>query len=148
MRFDLPFLPPSSNHMYITTRGGGRALSPAGRAWKVSTAAYLGQHYGLSLPTYDRNKSYIAIVTLYLPILTESYGKKGGAKNRHKKVDTANRWKILADVLSPFLGIDDSQFTTEVLMKRHSTTERTTVEIEEEGGVITVTTVHPRTDAT
>lgn len=138
MLFELPFLPPSSNHMYINTRGGGRALSPKGRAWKVDTAAYLSQRYGLGLPTYDRNSGYVAVVTLYLPLFTETYGKKGGAKSRYKKVDTANRWKILADVLLPFLGLDDSQLTTEVLMKKHSLMERTTVEVSGEWETLTL----------
>lgn len=145
MLFELPSLPPSSNHMYITTRGGGRALSPKGRAWKVDTATYLSQQYGLSLPPCDRNSGYIAVVTMYLPLFTETYGKKGGAKSRYKKVDTANRWKILADVLLPFLGLDDSQLTTEVLMKRHSLTERTTVEVRREGETLTVRTGHGTT---
>lgn len=133
MRFDFPYLPPSSNHAYVNKRGGGgRTLSTEGRAWKKDTAAYLGQKYGLTLPRFSTELPYIVVVTFHLQVFNETFGAKNGAKSRYKKRDTSNLWKLLADVLVPFLGIDDSQFTSEVLRKKNSAKEHTTVEVWED----------------
>jgi len=132
VRFDFPNLPPSSNHAYVNMRGGGRSLSAAGRAWKKDTAAYLAQNYGLKLPRFSTELPYVVVVTFHMQVFNETFGLKNGAKSRYKKRDTSNLWKLLADVLVPFLGIDDSQFTSEVLRKRNSTNEHTTVEVWED----------------
>lgn len=132
MRFDIPYLPPSSNHAYANMRGGGRTLSAEGRAWKRDTAAYLAQNYGLKLPKFSTELPYVVVVTFHLQVFNETFGAKNGAKSRYKKRDTQNLWKLLADVLVPFLGIDDSQFTSEVLRKRNSVKEHTIVEVWED----------------
>lgn len=132
MRFAIPYLPPSSNHAYANMRGGGRTLSAEGRAWKRDTAAYLAQNYGLKLPKFSTELPYVVVVTFHLQVFNETFGAKNGAKSRYKKRDTQNLWKLLADVLVPFLGIDDSQFTSEVLRKKNSVKEHTTVEVWED----------------
>lgn len=43
-------------------------------------------------------------------VLCSTFGKKNGAENRYKKMDLENRLKLLSDVLSLSIGIDDSQF--------------------------------------
>ena len=41
----LPGVPITFNHAYVKTRGGGRALSPAGKKYKKETTNYLARQY-------------------------------------------------------------------------------------------------------
>jgi hypothetical protein len=40
-------------------------------------------------------------------VLTKTFGEKGGAKSRYKRMDAENRVKLVADCLFKALGLDD-----------------------------------------
>ena len=103
-------VPPSVNHLYITTRGGGRALSPEGRKYKEGLRAHLAQMYGKELAKFEPNVPYLVLVRFHMnELLTKSWPKN--AKNRYKGIDVTNRIKVLEDVIKEVAGVgfDDSQ---------------------------------------
>lgn len=105
---EFPWTPPSLNHMYITRRGGGRALSEAGKKFKAETKTFLVQKYPTALRFFKPNKPYHLYVRFSFPEV-ETKGYATGKANRYKTFDATNRIKILEDVLKDVAGIDDAQ---------------------------------------
>lgn len=112
----IPFLPPSSNHIYVNARGGkGRFLSKEAKKFKLDTISYIQTHYLPQISNLDREGLYrVWYIFYFLPedILNTTYGNglKNSAKTRYKKLDVENRLKLVSDALATAIGIDDCQF--------------------------------------
>lgn len=111
----LPFLPPSSNHIYVTSRKGVRFLSKEAETFKRRAISHIQSHYLAQISKLDREAIYRVWYAFYfLPEeilnLTFGEGKKGSAKTRYKRMDVENRLKLVADALATAIGIDDCQF--------------------------------------
>lgn len=117
----LPQLPPSSNNMYIKTRGGGRALSPEGKRFREETKTFLSREYSTDLVAMKKDVAYHVWFRFYVPTLYNQGWGSGTA--RFKKFDATNRVKLVEDVLKDICGIDDSQNTIVVAEKVFRETE-------------------------
>lgn len=112
----LPYLPPSSNHIYVNRRGGkGRFLSKEAETFKARTISHIQANCLAKISRLDRTAVYRVWYAFFFPpeeILNASFGsgKKGGAKTRYKRMDVENRLKLVADALATAIGIDDCQF--------------------------------------
>jgi hypothetical protein len=106
----IPSIPPSTNHAYIKTRGGGRALSPAGKKYKAETESHLVRTYPQELRWFKKNQPYLLVAHLEFKdhdtLYNSGYPEK--TDNRYKKLDTTNRIKILEDSLSKVASVDDA----------------------------------------
>ncbi len=116
----IPFLPPTSNHIYVNGRGGrGRFLSKEAEAWKNRfsqqvIAPYLVQMQSFG-NTVDKDPSAVLELwmTFFFPkedILNTTFGQKtkAAAKTRYKKMDVQNRIKLVTDAVVKALALDDS----------------------------------------
>lgn len=116
----VPFLPPSSNHIYVNRPGGrGRFLSKEAEAWKNRfsqqvLAPYLMQIHAFG-QTVDADPN--AVLELWMmfffpreDIINTTFGSglKAAAKTRYKKMDVQNRIKLVTDAVVKAIGIDDS----------------------------------------
>jgi hypothetical protein len=112
----LPFLPPSSNHIYVSRRGGkGRFLSKEAASFKTRAISHIQSNYLPDISWLDRGAIYGVWYAFYFPLeellnLTFGNGKKGSAQTRYKRMDVENRLKLVADSLATAIGIDDCQF--------------------------------------
>ncbi len=112
----IPFLPPSSNHIYVSRRGGkGRFLSKEAETFKRRAISHIQANYLAQIAGLNREAIYRVWYAFYFPIeelinQTFGTGKKGSAKTRYKRMDVENRLKLVADALATAIGIDDCQF--------------------------------------
>lgn len=111
----LPWLPPSSNHIYVTRRGGGRFLSEVAAAFKTKAIAHIQSNCMARIATLDRRAIYQLWYAFYFPreaLINKSFGsgKKGASETRYKRMDVENRLKLVADAFATAIGIDDCQF--------------------------------------
>lgn len=115
----IPFLPPSSNHIYVNRRGGGRFLSKEAEAWKNRFSQSVIAPYLMPIQSFcktvdDDPSSILELwMTFYFPkedILNTTFGTnaKSAAKTRYKKMDVQNRIKLITDAVSKALALDDS----------------------------------------
>lgn len=116
----IPFLPPTSNHIYVNRPGGrGRFLSKDAEAWKNRfsqqvLAPYLMQIQSFCKTVDDDKSSVIELwMTFFFPkedILNTTFGtgKKNAAVTRYKKMDVQNRIKLVTDAVVKSLALDDS----------------------------------------
>lgn len=114
MMFD--WLPPSSNHAYITImKGQGRkarpirVLSPEGRKFKRVTSAHLVQTYPAELTVFKPDVPWAIIGQFHFSNLYNK-GWPKNAKTRYKKLDADSRLKLFIDALKDAAGVDDSNF--------------------------------------
>lgn len=111
----LPYLPPSSNHIYVNGRGGVRFLSAEAKKFKIQTISFIQSNCLAAISRLDREAIYQVWYAFYFPkeeLINSTYGsgKKDAAKTRYKKMDVENRLKLIADALATAIGIDDCQF--------------------------------------
>ncbi len=111
----LPFLPPTSNHIYVNKRGGGRFLSKDAEKFKLRAIATIQQNCLAQIGRLDRTAIYRVWYAFFFQpesILNMTFGsgKKGAAETRYKRMDVENRLKLVADSLAKAIGIDDCQF--------------------------------------
>lgn len=121
----IPVLPPSTNNMYFNLPRGGRKATPKLEKFKrdFREAVVRDPVVQKVLPRLDRSLPYEVQFYFFFPldeVVTTTYGKKGGAKSRYKKMDTDGRIKAVQDCLALALDIDDSQFFDVVGRKRSS----------------------------
>lgn len=121
LRICIPFLPPSSNKIYVTDfRRKRRFKSKPALAFEEefkSTVVpkYLPWISQMIGPEQDPSVIYTAFIDFYFPkdqLINKTWGSgtKSAAKMRYKKMDTGNRLKLIYDCLSDALDIDDSHF--------------------------------------
>lgn len=112
----LPFLPPTSNNIYVNARGGkGRFLSPEAKKFKLMAVSHIQSNCLAQIARLDRGAVYRVWYAFFFPIdeilnMTYGNGKKGSAETRYKRMDVENRLKLVADSLATAIGIDDCQF--------------------------------------
>lgn len=111
----IPFLPPSSNHIYVSNRGRGRFLSSDAKKFKTRAVAHIQSNCLAQIARLNRNLIYRVWYCFYFPLedlinTTFGTGKKGAAATRYKRMDVENRLKLVADSLATAIGIDDCQF--------------------------------------
>lgn len=111
----LPFLPPSSNNIYATGRGGIRFLTKEAKAFKLKAISLIQTNCMAKITKLDREAIYQVRYEFYFPqeeIVNKTFGsgKKDAAQSRYKRMDVENRVKLVADSLATAIGIDDCQF--------------------------------------
>ncbi len=115
----IPSIPPSINHAYVRTKGGGRALSEEGKKYKAETADHLVRQYPTEMMFFKKNVPYLMMCHLTFKnaglLLIKGYPKK--TDNRYKKLDVSNRIKLLEDAVSRSTGVDDCHNWTVVIRK-------------------------------
>jgi Holliday junction resolvase RusA-like endonuclease len=116
----IPFLPPSSNHIYVNGRGGrGRFLSKDAEAWKNRFTQQVAAPYMMQIQSFcktidnDPNSILEMWMTFFFDnedLLNTTFGKavKNPAKTRYKKMDVQNRIKLVTDAVFKALALDDS----------------------------------------
>jgi len=122
MRFVIPFIPPSSNKIYVTDwKRKRRFKSKDAHAFAEQFRAqvvpvYLPWISKMVGPEQDPCVIYTVATDFYFPrseVLNMTWGDataKKQAKTRYKKMDTGNRLKLIHDCLADALQIDDSHF--------------------------------------
>lgn len=128
LRLVVPFIPPTSNHIYTTDwRRKMRFKTAEAKAFENKFSAEIVPKYLPWLSAMDdveKNDSLIYDVRLSLyfsrdEVLNKGFleryvkgAKKGQrkAKTRYKRMDTGNRFKLVIDCLSKALAVDDSHF--------------------------------------
>lgn len=95
-------------------------MSAKGKAFKAKAKFHLlstqmGELMGLS-----PQEPYVVLFEFYFKesITCTTFGKKGGAKTRYKKIDVSNRVKLVEDVLKDVTGVDDSNTMTLLCTKK------------------------------
>jgi hypothetical protein len=111
----LPFLPPTSNHIYVSNRAGTRFLSSEAKTFKTRAITHIQTECLAHISRLDRGAIYkVWYAFFFAPedILNMTFGtgKKGSAVTRYKRMDVENRIKLVADALATAIGIDDCQF--------------------------------------
>lgn len=115
----IPFLPPTSNHIYVNRRGGGRFLSKEAEAWKNRFSQQVLAPYLMQIQSFcktvDDDPSAVLVLwmTFYFlkeDLLNTTYGTgaKAAAKTRYKKMDVQNRIKLVTDAVVKAMALDDS----------------------------------------
>lgn len=120
IRFIIPFLPPSSNKMYVTDwRRKKRFPSKETKAFvnkfnKEVVSKYLPWISQLVTPEQDPNICYEIKSYIFFDrwdVETKGwFSTPRTAKSRYKKMDTGNRFKLLFDCVAKATDIDDSHF--------------------------------------
>ena len=111
----VPALPPSVNAMYVHTRRGP-VQSKALKQFKVKAKLALAEQIPLTYAGVDPGQAYKLTLIVHLPAL-ENKGWPKSAKTRYKRRDVSNLIKVMEDVLSDSLGIDDANFVRVVAEK-------------------------------
>jgi len=124
----IPELPPTANHIYVTDwRRKMRFLTKEAEAFKKRAISLIQQErladIGMIKQMLKQSPKTVFIVRFehFFPdddILNKTYGavdkkglaKKDSASSRYKKMDIANRGKLVEDALSKATDIDDSLF--------------------------------------
>jgi hypothetical protein len=120
LRLIIPFLPPTSNNIYVMDWRRKRIFKSrqadafASRFSQEVVPVYLPWISQMVGADQDPNVVYSIFTDFYFPRWeVESKGwfnKKRSAKSRYKKMDTGNRLKLLHDCAASALAIDDAHF--------------------------------------
>ncbi|MAP23266.1 MAG: hypothetical protein CL582_20255 [Alteromonadaceae bacterium] len=105
---EIPLLPPSVNRMYVYTRQGPRPSSDM-KKFKAKASTALTKQISFTDKPLKKNTPYKLYLDFHLQkLLNKGWPKK--AKTKFKKRDVSNLIKVVEDLLSWCLGIDDSCF--------------------------------------
>lgn len=120
---EIPFMPPSSNNCYTTIwKKKMRVLTKEAAGFKKKVMAEVVPKYLAEISKLDRTVVYDITYRFYFErsdVMTKSFGDaKNGAKSPYKRMDLENRLKLISDVVSDAIGIDDSQFFAGLQEKR------------------------------
>jgi len=120
LRLVIPFIPPTSNKIYLTDwRRKRRFRGPEAEAFinkfmQEVVPTYLPWISQLVGPEQDPSVIYSVFSDFYFTkwdVLNKTWGAaKNPAKTRYKKMDTGNRFKLMHDCVARALAIDDSHF--------------------------------------
>lgn len=125
---EVPSVPISVNHAYAKKRGGGRILTPEGKAYKNETKTHIARAYPGAMKFFEANVPYSLVIEFTFhgrdKIMTKTWPEK--TKSRYKKLDVTNRTKLFEDALAAATGLDDCQnFTVTVAKAWHRDYEMT-----------------------
>lgn len=119
-------LPPSSNQIYASVRG--RLIkSQHARIYSNQCQIWALKNFKLLDMIKDHYKSETTLEVNYIFVFHKQ--RLVGKKNQIKKLDAANRIKVIQDELAKMIGIDDSLFLK-------TTIEKVTCESESDQQVI------------
>lgn len=114
-------VPPSSNHLYSGQQR--RFITKVGRAYKNNARSELAQQW-INEQQPSGDDAHMLILRFFLPaVLNGTYGKKGGASSRFKRIDLSGLIKIVEDVVVEVTGADDASNLALVPMKLQSKRE-------------------------
>lgn len=112
--FTIPFLPPTSNHIYKNKRGGGgRFLTPLAEQFKLAVKTHLADKYLHTIMSLNPDGIYYVFFKFFMErddVFNKGFGKKRGAKSKYNRLDISNRIKLIEDAFKDAIGIDDCQF--------------------------------------
>jgi hypothetical protein len=117
----VPSVPPSVNHAYITAHNR-RILTKVGRAYKEETKTYIARTYPRELTLFTKEHQYAVLVRVTLlkdAVFCKGF-ESGKTESRYKKLDATNRIKLFEDALAEATGIDDQQNFVFTMMKSWS----------------------------
>lgn len=111
---EVPFVPPSSNNCYVTIwKKKMRVLTKDAQAFKKKVLTDVVPRYLPDIGKLDKKAIYQVSYRYFFDrdeVLTKTFGAKNGAESPYKRMDLENRLKLMSDVLSKAIDIDDSQF--------------------------------------
>lgn len=113
-------LPPSDNHIYVNRGNKGRFLSRDARTYKnkaLSVIASIVLSSGAHRD-FHRDMPYEVEILLFMPVFNSTFPK---SKFLFKKSDTLNRTKLLIDIVTEAISVDDRHIVDVTVRKRHST---------------------------
>jgi hypothetical protein len=109
----IPFLPPSSNHIYQRRRQGGQALTAQAVAFRERFNDEMSKvlHELQDIPS-DGIRVFVVTFDIFFETLINSTfdGTKEGAKCRYKKLDVTRRVTFLEDCFHKAIDVDDLFF--------------------------------------
>ena len=127
LQFFFPHLPPSENNIWVHRFHGGQAYSAKAKAYRRQFYDFVGNTLKFEIQHFMRGHKPECVYQLSLVYCFSrdevlNKGWPGKAKTLIKKMDTANRRKLLEDSLVEILGgetsgIDDSSFFEVNLVK-------------------------------
>lgn len=110
----LPFLPPSTNNLFVTIPNGKRVRHKA-------YVRFIRNCEKIIHGALDPDVQYQLTIMIEAPLFTKA--------GKLRKFDASNRIKAVEDVLAKRLGIDDRQFMSVLVQKHDRAVERTVVVI-------------------
>ena len=114
----IPFLPPSSNSIYISHPGGkGRVLSDKARQFKVKAMQTIQKNGRVAFVHLQRNTTYeLRITVFFKQVIQKGYPKT--THNKFTRIDLSNRIKLIEDTVAEAVALDDSHNFRLVLEKQ------------------------------
>lgn len=115
MKLTLP-MPPSDNKLYFT-RGGIRIKTKVAERYIKEAQNIIGHLALKGDEDFEENEAHAMTISIYFEdVVNKGWPKK--AKTRFKKQDCQNRQKLVTDIVTKCLGIDDSHLFSILLLKR------------------------------
>ena len=110
----IPFLPPSSNAIYVNIPRHGRTLSTQARAFKVKSMREIQQQGRVAFMQLKTNVPYQLSLTVFFDKIELKKSEKG---NRYVVRDLSNVVKLIEDTVAEAVGIGDEHNFRLVLEK-------------------------------
>lgn len=110
----IPFLPPSSNAIYVNIPRHGRTLSTQARAFKVKAMREIQQQGRVAFMQLKTNVPYQLSLTVFFDKIELKKSEKG---NRYVVRDLSNVVKLIEDTVAEAVGIGDEHNFRLVLEK-------------------------------
>lgn len=112
----VPYLPPSSNRIYIRhPTGKGRILSSEARTFQIRAMQEIQKHGRLVFMHLKHNIPYELRLAIFLEKVENATSEAG---NRFKKVDLSNRVKLIEDVVAKAIGLGD-EHNFKMILEKH-----------------------------
>jgi Holliday junction resolvase RusA-like endonuclease len=113
----VPFLPPSSNNIYVKRPAGGRMLSQKARTFKVRAMQVIQKEGRVAFLHLKEEVPYELKLSIFFEaVLNKGYPDK--AKTKFKRIDIGNRLKLIEDTVSDALGLDDCH-NFRIILEKH-----------------------------
>lgn len=111
----IPFLPPSSNAIYVNIPRHGRTLSTQARAFKVKAMREIQQKGGVAFLQLKPNVPYQLSLTVFFDHVEYKKSEKG---NRYIIRDLSNVVKLIEDTVAAAVGIGD-EHNFRLILEKH-----------------------------
>lgn len=112
----VPYLPPSSNKIYIRhPTGKGRILSSEARTFQIRAMQEIQKHGRMVFMHLKPNIPYELRLAIFLDKIENA---SSGLGNRFKRVDLSNRVKLIEDVTAKAIGLGD-EHNFRMILEKH-----------------------------
>lgn len=112
----VPFLPPSSNKIYIRhPTGKGKILSHDARTFKIKAMERIQQEGGVAFIKLPQNVPYRLHLVFFLEKVEVAKSDVGA---RYKQIDLSNMVKLIEDTVAEATGVDD-RHNFQVVLEKH-----------------------------